>query len=124
MADEQSQVQAVSGEDEEDTRALNGKGKPIDGTRKNADGTVTLFLELPITVMNFPTDKITIKRPRGKEMRGLDSEEGDVQTSLKYLATLANIPPACVLQLDSADIQAAGEVLKGFMRKTRVAGGN
>jgi hypothetical protein len=117
------QGQAVSG-DEEETRARDGKGQPIDGTRKNADGTVTLFLELPVMVMNVATDNLTIKRPRGKEMRALDGDMGPMQAALKYLASLANIPAPCVELLDGADIKAAGDVIAGFMRKTRVAGGN
>jgi hypothetical protein len=119
------QGEGVSTEGEaQDLRALNGDGQPIDGTVKNPDGTVTLFLERPITVMDSQRDKITMRRPNGKMMRGLDGNMGQVQASLRYLASLANIPAPCVDNMDGADIQAAGEVLKGFMRKTRVAGGN
>lgn len=118
-----SQGQAVSG-DQEDMRALDGAGQPIDGTRRNPDGTVTLFLEAPIAVMAAQVSELTLKRPRGKEMRGLDAEKGAVAAALKYLAVLANIPPPCVDMMDGADIKAAGDVIQGFMKKTRVAGGN
>jgi hypothetical protein len=74
--------------------------------------------------MKEPVDKITMRRPTGKQMRGLDAEKGEVTSSLKYLAAVANIPAPCVDTIDGADIKAAGEVLAGFMRKTRVAGGN
>lgn len=118
------QGQTVSTADDDEKRGLDGEGHPIDGTRKNADGTVTLFLETPVTVMSQALSDLTIKRPRGKEMRGLDAEKGAVGAALKYLSTLANVPPSAVDQLDGADIKAAGDIIKGFMRKTRGSGGN
>ncbi|HEY1505759.1 MAG TPA: phage tail assembly protein [Stellaceae bacterium] len=119
-----SEGEGTAVSEDEDKRALNGDGQPIDGTRKNDDGTVTIFLETPIKVMNRDVDEITLKRPRGKQMRGLDSDPGVMSATLKFVAALANIPPSSVDDLDAADCRAAGEVIKGFTRKTRVAGGN
>lgn len=71
-------------------------------------------LKYPITTTDGRTlTELTLRRPKGKDLRALDKVQGDVTRTLSLIASLAKeqISPEDADQLDLADITSLGLLL-------------
>ncbi len=90
----------------------------------NADGSVTVDLEYPISDAGETVSQLTLRRVKGKEFRQINltalAEKGDAL--LAVIGQLAAIPPSSLDQLDGSDIVTLGEVVTGFFKHGRATG--
>lgn len=77
--------------------------------------TETLTLEYPILVDGVKVDSIAIRRPTVRDMLTFErSKDIESVKVVKLLATLAEIAPSDIEQMDQADFLAAMDIFKGF----------
>lgn len=114
----------IQDEEETETDALNPR------IRRNDDGTVTLTLIHPVSVI-YKRDgserkdtirELTFHRVTGADMRAVSSFTNDQERGIRLMCRLANIPVAVFDRLDGADIDGCSEVIEGFLPSSRKTG--
>ncbi|WP_417622183.1 phage tail assembly protein [Parasphingorhabdus sp.] len=60
-------------------------------------------------------DKVSIREPRGKDMRALNNVQGDISQSLEMIERLTGLDRFFVDEMHAADLAAIGEIIEGFM---------
>jgi len=81
--------------------------------------TERLELEYPIEYKGALIKELTLRRPKGNDMRWLPKGGADVSLEQMYpfFALLAGVEEAVFDEMDAADIAAYGEIVNGFMSK-------
>jgi len=97
-------------------------GDEIEGTRINADGTVTLFLDKKVRVMSEEVAELKFRRFTPQDLIKLDRVKGANAQNIELLRLLANVPSSAIENLDAADFTAAVRVSSGFTTKSRTVG--
>ena len=76
-------------------------------------------LTYPIQLEGDTVDAITIRRPQARDLKMMEkSKEGDIAKSIELIASLANIPPTAVDELDASDFQKVNEAVADFLGQT------
>lgn len=88
----------------------------------NADGSVTVTLDYPIQSMGETVSKITLPRPKGAQLRAMDTVKGNVSQMLALIAKLAGLEPSAADRIDMADFTVLSEVIEGFSKGSRATG--
>jgi len=66
--------------------------------------------------------EVTVRRPKGKDMRLADAQGGAVANELKLIAQLTGLEIHQVDELDVEDINAISAIVEGFMPPGRPTG--
>lgn len=89
---------------------------------RNPDGSVTVKLDHPFDVTRGKTKEnipeLTLKRLKARHMQAIDDIKGDTARTLGLLEGLTGIPKRELLDLDGADLNLLGEVVKEFTTKS------
>lgn len=67
-------------------------------------------------------DRVTVRPPKGRDMRVMDKVTGEIAQSLAMIAQLTGLEPYQVDELDVRDISALGEIIEGFTKPGRATG--
>jgi hypothetical protein len=117
--------------DELDSQDLNGIGSFIEscssGSRKSGkkaaglNREATVILEYPIVADGKTVSSISVRRPKGKDMRELPkgSSSSDPTSMFGFYAQVCGIPAALFESMDLADIGAISEVCGTFLRSQK-----
>lgn len=92
------------------------------GIVTNADGSKTVTLEFPIQSMGEKVTTITLRRPKVKEARAMDSASGSVGKTAALIGKLAEMEPSAVDTIDLVDFTSLSEVIEGFTKRSRATG--
>lgn len=73
-------------------------------------------LTYPIQLEGNTVDAITIRRPQARDLKMMEkSKGGDITKSIELIASLADIPPTAVDDLDASDFQKVNEAVADFL---------
>ncbi|WP_163833294.1 phage tail assembly protein [Spartinivicinus ruber] len=76
----------------------------------------TVNLEYPIQCEGVTVDSITLRRPKARDLKIMETTKGgDISKSITLIAHLAEISPKAVEDLDAADFQKVSEVVASFL---------
>ncbi|WP_417590779.1 phage tail assembly protein [Parasphingorhabdus sp.] len=67
-------------------------------------------------------DKVSIREPRGKDMRALNNVHGDIAMSMEMVERLTNLDRVFVDEMHAADLAGIGEIIEGFMVPGKLTG--
>ena len=84
--------------------------------------TVEIKLNFPVEIGNVERSTVTMRRPKGRDVkanfRAAGGEQENLEATFKLLADLCNLAPDEFDELDMSDIEQLGEQLEAFMGKT------
>lgn len=83
----------------------------------------TISLKHSIEVEGEKVNKLTLRRPKLKHLKGVDLQHMDGETIILLVSRLADIPPSSVEEIDGADLDAIGEVIGNFFGQSPATGG-
>jgi hypothetical protein len=83
--------------------------------------TVVYKLEFPIEYGSETITHLTLRRPRGKDLRLI--REGGMAETLDLIARLAGQTKPVVDELDADDVEEVSKIIKGFTRSGQATGG-
>lgn len=66
--------------------------------------------------------ELTLRRPKGKQLKAMDRAEGEVGKTLALIGACAGQPPSTMDLLDGEDFTALGEMLEDFFGGLRRTG--
>ena len=75
----------------------------------------TITLKAPIMVDGTKTDRLTLRRPKVRDLKLMDNFSGDMEKSIQLLAALCEVPPDAIEDLDSEDFARCSKKVEGFM---------
>jgi len=100
-------------------------------TVRNADGTITVALETPVTppkrgkVEPEPLYELTLRKARGIDLRKSDNHKGgDIEKSFVLAASLCGQPVAIFDDMDAADVQRVAKAAGMLLGKLENTGGD
>lgn len=67
--------------------------------------------------------EVTLRRPKGKDLRVMDRHPGKMAQSLALIAALSGLTTAQVDELDAEDITGLGEIVGDFFPELQATGG-
>jgi len=73
-------------------------------------------LLVPVTFEGTVHNSITIRRVKAKDLRGLKTDDATIEEILELIVKLSGWPPEGVDELDQADLEAIGDIIKGFSK--------
>jgi hypothetical protein len=83
--------------------------------------TARVKLIRPIKVEEHMINEVTIRRPKVRDLRAMEKmrEPGstELDQSIAMTATLCDLPPDAMDEMDAADFASISEVLSGFLPK-------
>lgn len=83
--------------------------------------TARVKLVRPFKVEDRTITEVTIRRPKVRDLRALEKirEPGatELDQSIAMTATLCDLPPDAMDEMDAADFASISEVLSGFLPK-------
>jgi len=86
--------------------------------------TARVKLVRPFKVEDRTITEVTIRRPKVRDLRALERirEPGatELDQSIVMTATLCDLPPDAMDEMDAADFASISEVLSGFLPKAPV----
>lgn len=94
-------------------------------SKTNDDGSVTLPLEYPVKDVKDGTliDEVTIRRPKVKDLKMADDEEGDIAESVVLISGLSGLRKSEVEAMDFLDFKSISGVIQEFTKgKPQAAG--
>lgn len=78
--------------------------------------TTTIDLEWPLEFKGALVKELTIRRPKGSDMRFLPSGAApSIDTMFPFFALLAGVEEAVFDEMDAADLAAVGETVNSFL---------
>jgi len=77
---------------------------------------ITHQLLVPVSFEGGSHNSITIRRVKAKDLRGLKTEDATIEEILGLIVKLSGWPPEGVDELDQADLEAIGDIIKGFSK--------
>lgn len=76
----------------------------------------TIKLTYPVEAEGRTIDEITIRRPKARDLRKMETAKGgEIAKSIDLIANLAELPPSAIEDLDASDFQALSEQVAGFL---------
>lgn len=83
----------------------------------NADGSAVVSLHFPLKSGKETLSELTIRRPRAKDLRKMESAKGGaIDKALSMLADLSGRPRSEVDEMDASDVELVTEVM-GFLQQ-------
>lgn len=79
----------------------------------------TLKLEYPIEFHGATIQELTVRRPKGKDMRFLPSGEAGVDQMFPFFALLAGVDEQVIDEMDTGDLTRLGDVVNSFLLQGR-----
>lgn len=77
--------------------------------------TTPIDLEYPITVDGVEVSALAMRRPTVADQLAFEDGKGsEALRTVNMMASLCDVPPASIKQLDQVDFQKLVEVLQGF----------
>lgn len=74
-----------------------------------------VHLQAPLSVEGRTIDTVTVRRPKVGDLRRMEKVKGgDLDKTLWLIATLTELSPTEVDELDAADMKAIGDIIEGF----------
>ena len=82
--------------------------------------TAKLALEFPVEFKGAAITELTVRRPKGSDMRFLPKgDEASVEGMFPFFSLLCGTDEQLLDELDAADINALGEIVNGFLAKPK-----
>ena len=82
----------------------------------NAEARVTIQLKFPIPFGDDTITEVTVRRPKGKDLKGLHNLKESHDDQLKLIARLIDHPLKVVEEMDmGTDLQAVGDAAMAFL---------
>ncbi|UNF39090.1 phage tail assembly protein [Bartonella krasnovii] len=81
---------------------------------------VTHQLLIPITFEGKEHKKITLRRPKTKDLQAIDKKEG-VEQTIAMIARLSEWPHDAISELDINDLSSIGEILESFIKRREIS---
>ena len=75
----------------------------------------TITLKHPITVDGREVAKLTLRRPKVRDLERMDKVSGEIAKAVTLVADLAELSPDQVRELDAEDFTAVAEALGDFL---------
>ncbi|USH01055.1 phage tail assembly protein [Grimontia kaedaensis] len=76
----------------------------------------TITLDYPIDVEGERIDVITLRRPKARDLKHMETAKGgEIAKSIGLIANLAELPPSAIDDLDASDFQTVSDVVAGFL---------
>ncbi len=88
----------------------------------NEDGSTTVRLHYPITDGKATVDRLTVKRPKAKDLRKMDEAKGNVGKELRLMEALTNVTVNDLGELEAEDFANVDEVINSYMGKRQPTG--
>lgn len=78
-----------------------------------------IILECPLDLQGQTIDRLTIRRPKVRDLKRLDKVKGDVQKMVTLVCDLTNPPltPENVEDMDAGDMAKISQLLESFFPK-------
>ena len=77
---------------------------------------IQVKLNYAITVDGVQVDKLSLRRPKVRDMLGVEtSHSNDAQKEIHLFAHLCEVSPDCLMDLDMADYSKLQTVYQGFL---------
>lgn len=84
--------------------------------KENAGDSVTIDLKYPVTFGDETVNQVTVRRPRGKDLKGLHNLKESHDDQMKLIARLIGHPVSFVDEMDLAtDLQKVMEATMDFL---------
>jgi hypothetical protein len=84
--------------------------------------TARVKLVRPFKVEERMITEVTIRRPKVRDLRAMEKmrepNSTELDQSIAMTATLCDLPPEAMDEMDAADFASISEVLSGFLPKT------
>lgn len=85
-------------------------------TEETADGGVKVKLKFPIKFGEDTITEVTVRRPKGKDLKGLHNLKESHDDQMKLIARLIDHPLKVVEEMDmGTDLQAVGDAALAFL---------
>ena len=75
----------------------------------------TITLQYPVTVAGETITELHLRRPKMRDMKRAQKHKDDLEKSIHMIADLAEVAPAVVEELDTADFAAVSDKVGEFM---------
>ena len=75
----------------------------------------TIKLKHPITADGREVTKLTLRRPKVRDLERVDKVDGPIAKAVTLIADLAELTPDQVRELDAADFTAIEAEVSGFL---------
>ena len=85
-------------------------------------GRVTYALKYPVQFGTQEIAELSLRRPKGKDLRAFRDGDKTVSETLDLIGRLANQPKPVVDELDVVDIEALGAIINSFTESGRSTG--
>jgi hypothetical protein len=76
---------------------------------------IKVTLKYPVTLEGAELKSISIRRPKARDLRDMESAGTDIEKSIAMIAALAGIPPDAVEDFDVFDFTAASVAVAKLM---------
>jgi len=86
-----------------------------DENAASAAATGEVVLKHPVTWADDRVTKVTVRRPKGKDFKGLKDLKNDSDSQMKLMARLISQPTSFVDEMDFEDIESCMDVVMGFL---------
>lgn len=87
-------------------------------------GEVTIELSHPIEAHGKEVNELKLRRPRLKDLKGINMENITGDLMIDLVARLAEIPPSAAGEIDAGDFEAIGEAFNVFFPQKKAPGGD
>lgn len=77
--------------------------------------TKKLKLQFPVEWQGAAVTELTVRRPKGKDLRWLPKGETGIEEMYPLLALLAGIEEGLIDEMDAADVAALNRLVNGFL---------
>jgi hypothetical protein len=79
-------------------------------------------LEHPVTIENVETERLSLRRPKVRDMLASDKVGGsDAEKEIRIFANLAEVSPAVIEELDLYDYGQLQKAYQGFLSSAKKA---
>ncbi len=75
----------------------------------------TIKLKYPVTVDGAEISQITLRRPKIRDLESMDKVAGEMKKVVMLIASLAEMAPDQVRELDAEDLGSIAETLGDFL---------
>lgn len=81
---------------------------------------VKLMLEYPIEFQGATIQELTVRRPKGKDMRFLPKGDVGVEDMFPFFACLIGTEEGVLDEMDASDFKRLGEIVDAFLSGKKV----
>lgn len=105
------------------TNEKKAEGQKLPAVGLRPDGCAVIRLAYPVEWGSEKVSELTLRRPKGQELRGLKGE-GGADEAMRFAAKLTEHPDSLFDELDVVDLAAVLEAVDGFLPQSLKTGGN